>query len=387
MDLLLFYSLRNLVARRATSLLTVGGMALVVFVFAAVLMLADGVSRTLVDTGSPTNALVIRRSAETEVQSGVEREDAAIVGALADAAIDADGRSLLAREVVVLVALTKLDGRLANVVVRGVGAASLALRPQVRVVAGRAPGPGQAEVMVGSSIARRFPGVEVGSQLGLGTRRWRVVGVFEAGSTGFNSEVWGDVEPLMQAFQRPVYSSLIFRLRDPTTFERFKARVEGDPRLTLEAFRETEYYRKQSEFMATFLRVLGWSLTAIFSLGAVVGAMITMYAAVAHRTAEIGTLRALGFGRGTILGAFLAEAVLLGLAGAGIGLALASVLQVVSVSTMNFQTFSELAFRFTLTPATATTALLLGVGMGLAGGVLPAARAARMDLVTAVRGG
>ena len=192
-------------------------------------------------------------------------------------------------------------------------------------------------------------------------------------------------EQLMQAFRRPVYSSVLFKLRDPAQFPALKQRLESDPRLTLEAWLEPAYYRKQSEAMATFLRILGLSLTVIFSLGAVVGAMITMYAAVANRTAEIGTLRALGFQRSTILLTFVLESLLLGLIGGIVGLAFASTLQWFTVSTMNFQTFSELAFSFTLTLDTVVSALLFALGMGFAGGILPAIQAARMNLVESLR--
>jgi len=212
-----------------------------------------------------------------------------------------------------------------------------------------------------------------------------VVGIFDAGSTGFSSEIWGDADQLMQTFRRQAYSSVIFTLSDPSAFDAFKARVESDPRLTVEAKRETRFYADQSEVMAKFLRILGTSLTIIFSLGAVIGAMITMYAAVANRTAEIGTLRALGFQRRSILGTFLMESLLLGLIGGAAGLFLASFLQLFTISTLNFQTFSELAFSFTLTAEIVWQALAFSLVMGFVGGVLPALRASRMKIVDALR--
>jgi ABC-type antimicrobial peptide transport system permease subunit len=211
--------------------------------------------------------------------------------------------------------------------------------------------------------------------------------VFDAGNTGFNSEIWGDVDQLMQAFRRPVYSSVIFRLRASPEFANVKARIESDPRLTLEAKRETKYYADQSEMMAKFLRILGMSLTLIFSIGAVIGAMITMYASVSTRTAEIGTLRALGFQRRNILYAFIIEALLLGFTGGCVGLFFASFLQLFTISTLNFQTFSELAFSFALTFEIVYKALLFSLIMGLVGGVLPAVRAASMNIVEALRAG
>lgn len=380
------YSLRNLWTRRLTTGLTAAGMALVVFVFAATQMLAEGLQKTLRETGSSDNVVIIRRSSGAEVQSGIERGQAAIVESQPEVAIGSDGRPLMAKELVVLINLPKRGtNRPANVVIRGVVPQSLTLRPQVQLVSGRMPHPGSAEVIAGESIARRFKGGGLGETLRFGMRDWTVVGTFAAETTGFTSEIWGDADQLMQAFRRPVYSSILFRLRDTSEFAAFKERIESDPRLTLEAKRETRFYLDQSEAMATFLRILGTVLTVIFSLGAVIGAMITMYAAVANRVTEIGTLRALGFQRGSILAAFILEALFLGLLGGLTGTAAAAFMQLVTISTMNWQTFAELAFTFTLTPAIVVKSLAFATGMGLAGGLLPALRAARMTIVDALR--
>jgi hypothetical protein len=386
MAILFSYSLRNLWTRRLTTVLTASGMALVVFVFAATLMLAEGFRKTLVETGSFDNVLVIRKASASEVQSGVDRVQASVVESQPEIAAGADGNPLAAKEIVVLISLPKRSTRKpSNVVIRGVSAASLPLRPQVRLVAGRMPRAGSSEVVAGQSVAERFTGGGLGETLRFGMRDWSVVGVFDAGATGYSSEIWGDADQLMQAFRRPVYSSVLFRLRSPAEFDRVKNRIESDPRLTLEAKRETQYYRDQSEVMATFLRIMGITLTSIFSVGAVIGAMITMYAAVANRTAEIGTLRALGFRRRSILTAFLLESLLLGLAGGLTGLLFASFMQLLTISTVNWQTFSELAFTFTLTPKIALQSLLFSLIMGFVGGVLPAARAGRMNIVEALR--
>jgi ABC-type lipoprotein release transport system permease subunit len=311
---------------------------------------------------------------------------ASIVESQPEVAIGADGRPLLAKEMVVLINLPKRgSGKPANVVIRGTGPGSLTLRPQVRLREGRMPRPASAEVMAGASIARRFTGGGMGETLHFGMRDWTVVGVFDAGTTGFNSEIWGDADQLMQAFRRPVYSSVLFRLRDSPEFEGFRERIEGDPRLTLEAKRETRYYLDQSEAMARFLRILGVTLTIIFSLGAVIGAMITMYAAVASRTVEIGTLRALGFEKGSILLAFILESLFLGFLGGLAGLFAASFMQLITISTMNWATFSELAFSFTMSWEIIWKSLLFSLVMGLVGGVLPAFRAARMNIVDALR--
>jgi ABC-type lipoprotein release transport system permease subunit len=380
------YSFRNLWTRRLTTVLTASGMAMVVFVFASILMLSEGLRKTLVDTGSPDNVVVIRKGSASEVQSGIERLQASIVETEPEVAFGAQGRRFLAKELLVLINLPKRGtSKTSQVTIRGIQPESLLLRPQVKLVKGRMPKAGSSEIMAGTSIARRFRGGGVGENLRFGMRDWTVVGIFDAGNSAFSSEIWGDADQLMQAFRRPVYSSVIFKLADSSAFEAVKKRIESDPRLTLEARRETRYYADQSEMMAKFLRILGMSLTVIFSLGAIIGAMITMYSAVANRTGEIGTLRALGFQRGSILAAFLMESLLLGLVGGCIGLFFASFLQLFTISTMNFQTFSELAFSFTLTFEIFYKSLLFSLIMGFVGGVLPAFRAARKNIVEALR--
>lgn len=374
--------------RRLTTFLTVAGMALVVFVFAAVLMLAQGLQKTLVQTGSHDNVIVIRKSSESEVQSGVERLQASIIETQPEIATGADGKQLVAKELVVLIALPKRGtDKPSNIVIRGIEEQSMTLRPQVKLIRGRMPRVGSSEIIAGSSIAKRFEGGGLGESLRFGMRDWTVVGLFDAGNTGYNSEIWGDVDQFMQSFRRPVYSSVIFKLRRSAEIETVKKRIENDPRLSLEAMRETRYYEKQSEMMAKFLRILGITLTLIFSIGAVIGAMITMYAAVANRVSEIGTMRALGFQRRSILFAFLAEALLLGIVGGLVGLFFASFLQFFTVSTLNFQTFSELAFSFALTPEIVAEAIGFSLIMGFVGGVLPAVRASRMNIVEALRSG
>ncbi len=380
------YTFRNLWTRKLTTLLTAGGMALVVFVFATVLMLEEGLRKTLVETGSYDNVVVIRRSSQTEVQSVIDRVQAAIIESLPEVAFGADGGRLVSKETVVLVNLIKRDtDKPTNVLIRGVAPNGLTLRPQVRIIAGRMFRPGSSEIVAGRSAAGRFMGAGIGETLWFGLREWTVVGTFDAGNSGFDSEVWGDADQLMQAFRRPVFSSILFKLNDPGSFEQVRAQLESNQRLTVEAKRESVYYAEQSQLLANFIKYLGLTLSIIFSVGAVIGAMITMYASVANRTAEIGTLRALGFRQRSVLAAFLLEAVLLGLTGGCIGLALASFMQLFTISTMNWQSFSELAFSFTLTPAIGIETLLFALAMGMVGGFLPAIRAARLDIVDALR--
>lgn len=388
MNIPLSYSLRNLLTRRLTTFLTASGMALVVFVFASILMLSAGLEKTLIETGSEDNVIVTRKAANSEVQSGVERQQAAIVETLPEIATGSDGEPLSAKELVVLISLSKRGSdKPANVVIRGIDNASLQMRPQVHLVEGRMPRKGSREIMAGRSIATRFKGGGIGESLRFGMADWLVVGIFDAGATGFSSEIWGDASQLMQAFRRPVFSSVTFKLRDSNNFDKVKGTLESDPRLTLDVRRETQYYRDQSEAMAKFLRILGVSLTVIFSLGAIIGAMITMYAAVANRVGEIGTLRALGFQRTSIMISFLMEALLLGLIGGVTGLLLASTMQLITISTMNWQTFSELAFSFTLTFKIMYQSILFALLMGFIGGVIPAIRASRLKIVDALRSG
>src|SRR6185436_14217842 len=382
----LSYVARNLWTRRLTTALTAGGLALVVFVFATVLMLDAGLKRTLVTTGESDNVVVIRKGAETEIQSGIYRDQAGVIEMHPAVAVGPGGERMVAKETVVLISLTRRgDDKPSNVVIRGTAVRGLELRPQVRLVAGRMFRPGTAEIIVGSSIAARFDNTGIGSQLRFAQRGWTVVGTFDAGGSGFDSEIWGDAEQLMQSFRRIAYSSMVLRLADRDLFERFRTDVAADPRLANEMKREQTFYSHQSRALSTFINVLGLTLSVIFSIGATIGAMITMYASVATRVAEIGTLRALGFRRRAVLGAFLVESLLMGLAGGAIGLALAAFMQMASFSTVNFQTFADLSFRFVLTPGIALKALLFAVAMGMAGGFLPALRAARLKIVDALR--
>ena len=385
MALPLSYSIRSLWTRRLTTFLTASGMALVVFVFAAVLMLAEGLQKTLVQTGSRDNAIVLRKGATGEVDSSIERDRAAVIETLPGVAVTGNGDAFLAKETVILITLPKKGGGSSNVTIRGIGRASLQLRRQVRLSQGRMPRFGMPEMIVGESLLRRFEGLAVGGPLPGRQKGWRIEGAMDAGNTAFASEIWADADQVMQAFRRPAYSVVILRLAGPGSFDRVKSVVENDPRLTLQVKRETTFYLEQSEIMAKFLRILGITLTVIFSLGAVIGAMITMYSSVATRTAEIGTLRALGFQRRDILAGFLVESLALGIGGGLMGLFFASFMQFVTISTVNFQTFSELAFKFALTPEIFFQSLLFAVVMGLAGGVLPALRASRMNIVESLR--
>ena len=382
----LSYIARNLWVRRVTTLLTAGGMALVVFVFATVLMMGEGIRATLVATGQPDNVLLLRKGAGAEINSGIERAKAAMVESLDGIATNGEGRRLVSKEPVVLINLPKRsNGKPSNVTVRGTSALGLELRPQVRVIEGRMFRPGALEIIAGRSVASGFRGAALGETLRFAQRDWVVVGVFDSKKTAFDSEIWGDAEQMMAAFRRPVYSTLVLRLNQREALAGLKAAIEADPRLQLDVKPETQFYAEQSEALATFIRILGLSLSVIFSIGAIVGAMITMFAAVAQRVGEIGTLRALGFRRGAVLVAFLAESLLLSLVGGVVGFMGRAVVFAQHISTTNFQTFSEIAFQFRLTPAIAAQTLLFALAMGFVGGFIPAWRAARLKIVDGLR--
>ncbi len=386
MKLPIAYVFRNLWTRRLTTALTAGGMALVVFQFAAVLMLDAGLKKTLVSTGSNENAILLRASAQTEIQSIVSRDQASLVETLPQVARGAAGEPLVSRETLVLVSLVKSGGdKPSNIVVRGLPATGIQLRPQVRIVDGRMFRPGSSEVVVGRAVANGFDGTGIGERMRFGGREWTVVGHFDGAKSGFDSEVWGDAEQMVQAFRRISYSSVIARLRSEGDFDAFVAAVAADPRLVLDVKREPAFYEEQSKQLSTFISVLGITLSIIFSIGATIGAMITMYASVSNRTSEIGTLRALGFRRLAILAAFLLESTMLAIVGGVAGLFLASFLQAFTITTMNWQSFSQLAFGFHLTPGIVAATLVFSLAMGLVGGFLPSVRAARLEIVDALR--
>ena len=382
----LYYSLRNLWVRRVTTMLTAAGMALVVFVFAASLMLDAGLKRTLVATGEPDNVIVTRKGSTTEVQSAVERAQAALVAALPEVAVI--GEPVASREIVMLISLPKRGSdKISNAMIRGLEPVGVGMRRKVSLVEGRMFRKGSNEIVVGRSVRAQFAGVDVGEMIGFGGRQWLVVGIMDGARSGFDSEIWGDVDSLMQAFRRQAYSSVVVRLTDPRAFDALVEKLNDDVRIPLAARREADYYAEQSAGLSRFIQILGLTLAVIFSIGAVIGATITMQAAVASRTAEIGTLRALGFQRRSILLAFLAESMGLAVLGGLAGIVLASFMQFVEFSTTNFQSFSELAFGFELSWGIGIGSLIFAVAMGVAGGMVPAIRASRIGIVEALRCG
>ncbi len=381
------YVLRSSSSRRLTTVITTFGIALVVFVFTAVLMMANGIQETLRSTGSDDNVVVARKAAMSEIMSIIDREAAGIVTNMPQVARAGDGRPLSSKEVVVIINLAKLNAEgISNVTVRGVEEAAFQLRPQVRIVDGRMFKWGAREIIAGAGITKRFAGAQIGQRIKFGGDLWNVVGIFDTDGTGFDSEIWGDLNQVADAFKRQSLSTVTFRIKNPDDLSDLVNAYDADNRLQyFIPKREKKFFEEQSEMMAKFIRILGLFITVIFSTGATIGAMITMYGSVANRTVEIGTMRALGFYRRSILMAFLAEALVLSFLGGVLGLGFASLLQFFTISTLNFGSFSELAFSFALSPSITAAALGFALLMGLLGGFLPAVRAARLDIIQALR--
>jgi ABC-type antimicrobial peptide transport system permease subunit len=387
MKIPLIYTWRSLWTRRMTTALTLGGISLVVFVFAAVLMLANGLQQALVDTGADDNAVILRRGASTELVSQLDRNSANIIKTAPEVATLEDGKPFASGEVQVIINLKKTTSNdMGNISVRGVSPEGFQMRKGVRITEGRRFSFGTNEIIVGENTSSRFQGCGIGQTVRFGDATWMIVGHFEAGGTAFESEIWGDVEQVLASFGRPIFSAMTVRLTSASALESFKSRIEQDPRTSgLEVKGERQFYFEQSKLMATLIRVLGLIVTVIFSIGAVFGALITMYAAVANRTVEIGTIRALGFRRRSVLGAFLIESILLSLLGGGLGVGLASAMSFIQISTTNFGSFSEIAFGFVLSPGIVVASLLFALVMGILGGFAPAVRAARLNVLTALR--
>jgi putative ABC transport system permease protein len=386
MGLIASYNLRSMIVRKGTAAMTAMGIAMVVAVFVMTLALAQGFRATLVASGSPQNAIVLRKGATAENVSAVLKGQLPLVESLPQIARGPDGGPLASPELVVIISIPRLsDDKPANVPLRGVGPRAFDVRDTLRFVEGRRFAPGMREVNVGKLAVGRFKGLTLGSDIKFGSATWKVVGVFTAADASFESEVWGDVDLMMPAFQRGGYQSVTAKLTDPSAFDSFEAAMAADPRLDLKPQREVEYYAAQSQAMTTVIRVFGTFVTLILSIGAMFGAMNTMYAAVAYRTREIGTLRALGFSQPRIVAAFLVESIALALVGGVIGCLLALPVHGWSTGTTNFVSFSEVAFKFRITPVLLAGGLVFAGLMGAAGGLLPAIRAARIPVARALR--
>jgi putative ABC transport system permease protein len=383
------YNVRSLLVRRATTIATVVGIGLVVAVLAASMMLTEGIHRTMSSSGTPGHAIVLRKGSDVEMTSSSELPSIGMVLAAPGVKKDSTGKPIGAGEIVTVIALNKLDaepGSVSNVGVRGVADNVMTMRPEVRIISGRPARPGSDEAIIGARIAGRFEGLSLGKSFELKKNRpLTVVGVFEANGSSFESEAWADVETVRTSFGRDGVTSITVALDSPAAFYGFETAVQQDQRLGLEAMTEQGYYEKQSADTAGFISIVGWIISVFFMLAAMIGAFITMNTAVAHRQREVGTMRALGFSRLSVLTSFILEGLVLAGAGAVLGLLVAFCATFGKFSMMNFATWSEIVFSFNMTPKIVLTSVIVGGVTGLIGGIIPAARAARLKPIDALR--
>ena len=379
------YNVRSLLVRRVTTFATAFGITLVVFVFAATLMLLAGIKRALTSAGRPDTVVILRKGSDAELSSSIANDN---LGLFRGPAQVAQGSGVIG-EIVEVIAGEHIDGSgMSNVMIRGTPPDGIAFRPEIAITGGRAPRPGTNEVMVGRAISGRFRGIAPGQSFDLRRNRpLQVVGEFSADGSSYESEVWGDLDVIRNSVGRQAnVSSARVRLTSAAEFDAYRQAIEGDKRFSMKAMREADYYEKQSQGISVFLGVMGIGIAVLFALAAMIGAAITMNGAVAHRSREIGTLRALGFSRLSILASFLIEAVVLSVLGGLVGSVLVLLLTLVRFPIINFQTFSEIVITFRATPGVFILALGFSGIMGLVGGLIPAIRASRVSPVEAMRG-
>jgi putative ABC transport system permease protein len=384
-------NLRTIPSRLGTSLVVVVGIAGVVGVLVSVLAMAEGFRHTLSSTGRPSRVIMLRAGSDSELSSGVAREQAVLLGSLPGLARDPAGRPLVSAELVVMVDLPrKGQADPNNVPFRGVQPTALALRDEVRLIEGRPFTRGVREVIVGRKAAAQFAGLELGSQIAFRDSDWTVVGVFESGGDVHESEIWADAEVAMSAFRRQGFQSVTATLADGSDagLARLKEVIARDRRLSITVLREPEYYAKQASILSRLIGVLGYSVAVFMAIGATFGALNCMYSAITSRQVEIATLRAIGFGGAPVVASVMIEALVLALVGGVVGGALAYVYcDGATLSTLNFNTFSQVAFDFRVTRELLLQGLLWALVIGLAGGLLPAIRAARLPVTAALRTG
>ena len=383
----IIYNVRSVKARWTSTIVAVAGIAGTVGVFIAMLSLARGFRATLVTSGSADNALITRAGATSEMTSGVSIDAVKIIQDAPGIARTANA-PLLTSEAVLMAPIPLIStGTDANVELRGVSPNVFAIRRNIKIAEGRMFQPGLAELIVGKNANKTYSGLTLGSEIGLGSRRWQVVGVFDAGGSSFDSEVWGDAHLLNGAYKRPdtLSQSVTVHLTSADALQQLKDSLTSDPRLNVDVTREIDYYSKQSTRMTTLITILGGFVAGIMAIGAVFGALNTMYSAVAERGREIATMRALGFGAAAVVLSFSIEALLISFIGGGVGCLAVLPLNGLTTSTMNFQTFSNLAFAFKITPELLVKGIVFALVMGLVGGLLPAVRAARLPVATALR--
>jgi putative ABC transport system permease protein len=381
------YNFRSIRVRWASAVVAVLGIAGTVGVFIAMLSLARGFRATLVSSGSADNALITRAGATSEMTSGVSLDSVKIIQDAPGIARGADGPLLTPEAVLMAPIPLRSTGTDANVELRGVSPNVLTIRSNVKIIEGRMFRPGLSELVVGKNAKATYSGLTLGNTIALGSARWQVVGIFDAGGSAFDSEVWGDAHLLNGAYKRPdtFSQSVTVHLASPAALQQLRDSLTADPRLNVDVTREIDYYAKQSTRMTTLITRLGGFVAMIMAIGAVFGALNTMYSAVAERGREIATMRALGFGGANVVLSFVFEALMISLFGGMLGCLAVLPLNGLTTSTMNFQTFSNLAFAFKVTPLLLLAGVCFALVMGFLGGILPAVRAARLPVALALR--
>ena len=385
MALPLKYNFRNITVRKSSTLATAFTIGLTVGVFLMVMALARGIDLTLASSGEPLNLIVLREGSTAELNSSVSRENLNTLMYLEGVAREGDQPLAAPESITLIYKARKGMSQGSNVTIRGVGPMSSKLRSGFKTVAGRMFQTGLSEAIVSSRIAERFQGLGVGDKFRVQTTDYTVVGLFDASGKAFESEIWVDVNSLASATKRETFSSVLLRAKDQTTLASLTKRISDDQRLHLKAVPEQAFYEQQQGTASGVLKGLAVFISFIMAVGAGFAGMNTMYASVARRTKEIGTLRVLGFSRRSILAAFVLESIVIAAIGAGIGIVLALPLNLVSTGTANFVTFSEIAFNFRVTPDLMLWALIFGVGIGFLGSLLPSIRASRFKIVDALR--
>lgn len=382
------YNARSVLARWSSTLVAVLGIAGTVAVFVVVLAMAGGFQATIAASGSRSNAVVLRGGATSEMESALTLEQVKVIGDAPGIARSADDRPLVSAEVVTIAAFPlRESGTDANVQARGVSPMALEVRPNVEIVEGRLFEPGLTELVVGRNVTSTYAGFDLGATVEFGGGTWKIVGIFDAGGSSFDSEIWCDANVLNEVYKRPqnIFQSTVVRLVDPGSFGIFKDALTTDPRLTVDAYVERAWYERQSEMVATMIRVLGFLVASVMAVGAVFAALNTMYSAVSARAREVATLMALGFGGGSVLFSFLVESLIVALAGGALGCLLALPFNGFTAGTINWQTFSHLAFAFRVSPALMLAGIVFALAMGVAGGLPPAVRASRLPVIVALR--
>lgn len=379
------YNIGNLNARRVSTLMTIFGIGVVIAVMLSMMALENGVRSAIVSSGSKDNLMVMREGAEAELSSWVSKDAFRIIRSFPGIARDARGEPLISPELVIIFKIPKKDNpKGSNVLVRGVSPAAFALRPYVKLVEGRMFRPGVNEVIVSRRLRDRFVNTGLGDTFDFGPQKWTVVGVFDAAGTAFDSEMWAPLEYLGQARKREAYSSVVLAPTDHASYESIKSAIQTDNRLKLSVKSEYQYYADQTRGL-TGIVVLVRIVAFFMTLGAILGTMNTMFSAVASRGRELATLRALGFGRRSILATVVIESAFISLLGGLAGLLLSLPVNMISTGTTNFQTFSEVAFNFRVDSHVAINGIVIALIAGIAGGVIPALSAARRPIPTALR--